>query len=99
MNSLAFFKVQGILVTLAVVLGLAPASRAQSEIAPDHFDGTDSWEAGAHHKLAVTKSRQERRSDPSQPSQLTLRRLPAAHQQTQTRQVTVPRLFRSGAKR
>jgi hypothetical protein len=26
---------------------LAPACKAQSEISPDHFDGTDSWAAAA----------------------------------------------------
>ena len=28
---------------LGAVLLLAPQARAQSEISPDHFDGTDSW--------------------------------------------------------
>ncbi len=29
------------------VLVLTPSCRAQSEINPDHFDGTDSWEVAA----------------------------------------------------
>ena len=32
---------------LTVALALAPASRAQADVAPDHFDGTDSWAAAA----------------------------------------------------
>jgi hypothetical protein len=60
MKSLDLFKLPGILVSLAAVLVLTPASKAQSEIAPDHFDGTDSWEAAAHHKVAGSKSQQER---------------------------------------
>ncbi len=32
---------------LGAVLVLTPSCRAQSEINPDHFDGTDSWEVAA----------------------------------------------------
>ena len=60
MKSLALFKIRVILAGLAAALVLSPASKAQSEIAPDHFDGTDSWEAAAHHKVARSKSQQER---------------------------------------
>ena len=65
MKSLALFKISGILVGLAAVLVLSPASRGQSEIAPDHFDGTDSWEAAAHHKVAGSKSQQEPLATPA----------------------------------
>lgn len=37
---------------LGAALVLTPACRAQSEITPDHFDGTDSWERAAHHLAA-----------------------------------------------
>jgi hypothetical protein len=60
MKSLALFKIRVILAGLAAALVLSPASKAQSEIAPDHFDGTDSWEAAAHRKVAWSKSQQER---------------------------------------
>ena len=59
MRSLASLKIGVTVVGLAAGLLLCPASRAQSEIAPDHFDGTDSWEAAAHHKLAGSNSRQQ----------------------------------------
>jgi len=35
------------LVVGAVALLWAPACKAQSEVSPDHFDGTDSWAAAA----------------------------------------------------
>ena len=35
----------------------SPQSRAQSDIAPDHFDGTDSWAAAAAAKAPVSKTK------------------------------------------
>jgi hypothetical protein len=35
----------------------APQSRAQSEVAPDHFDGTDSWAAAAVTKVPAPKQK------------------------------------------
>jgi hypothetical protein len=58
MRSLALFKISVTFVVLAACLLFSPISKAQSEIAPDHFDGTDSWEAAAHNKLARSKSQQ-----------------------------------------
>ena len=40
---------------LGGALLLAPASRAQADMAPDHFDGTDSWAVSA--QAPVTKSK------------------------------------------
>ena len=48
MKVLPLFKMRVILVALATTLVLSPACKAQFEIAPDHFDGTDSWETKAH---------------------------------------------------
>jgi hypothetical protein len=59
MRSLALFKIFVILVAVAACLVFSPTSKAQSEIAPDHFDGTDSWEAAAHHNIAESKSHQK----------------------------------------
>jgi hypothetical protein len=56
MRFLTSFRVFVTLIGLAAGLILSPASKAQSEIAPDHFDGTDSWEAAAHYQLVVSKS-------------------------------------------
>jgi len=51
-------KLSIILLCLGGTLLLSPQSRAQSDIAPDHFDGTDSWAAAAAAKApaAQTKS-------------------------------------------
>ena len=40
---------------LGGALLLTPASRAQADMAPDHFDGTDSWAAAA--QVPMTKSK------------------------------------------
>ena len=44
------------LVGLAAALTLAPASRAQADVAPDHFDGTDPWAAAAAVPAPKAKS-------------------------------------------
>jgi hypothetical protein len=59
MRSLALFKIFAVLVAVAACLVFSPTSKAQSEIAPDHFDGTDSWEAAARHKVDGSKSQHE----------------------------------------
>ncbi|HYL86706.1 MAG TPA: hypothetical protein VE263_20945 [Candidatus Angelobacter sp.] len=47
---------------IGAALLLTPACKAQSEISPDHFDGTDSWAVAAQtvqapvHKLSVAKA-------------------------------------------
>jgi hypothetical protein len=46
------------LLGLGAALALAPQSRAQSEVAPDHFDGTDSWAAAAAAKVPAPKAKQ-----------------------------------------
>ena len=44
MKSFAMWKMPILLGSLGAVLLFSPAAKAQSEIAPDHFEGTDSWE-------------------------------------------------------
>jgi hypothetical protein len=44
------------LVGLGGVLTLAPQARAQSDVAPDHFDGTDSWAAAPLTKVSAPKA-------------------------------------------
>ena len=39
-------------------LCLAPQSRAQAEVAPDHFDGTDSWEIAVKSKAPAPRAKQ-----------------------------------------
>ncbi|HLZ90753.1 MAG TPA: hypothetical protein VKQ28_03485 [Candidatus Acidoferrum sp.] len=51
MKSFIYYKLPLLLLTLGGALILAPQASAQSEIAPDHFDGTDSWAAAAVAKV------------------------------------------------
>jgi hypothetical protein len=46
-----------VLLCLGGSLLLSPQSRAQSDIAPDHFDGTDSWAAAASTKATASKAK------------------------------------------
>ncbi len=55
MKPFTFYKLPIVLLCLGGALILAPQSRAQSEVAPDHFDGTDSWAAAA--KAGVAKGK------------------------------------------
>ena len=73
MKSLASLKMSVTLVGLAAGLVFSPACKAQSEIAPDHFDGTDSWEAAAHPKATRSKSPQKRLPADTNHSKLTTR--------------------------
>jgi hypothetical protein len=59
MKPFSFCKLPIVLVCLGGALALAPQSRAQSEIAPDHFDGTDSWAAAALAKAPRQKAKPE----------------------------------------
>jgi hypothetical protein len=47
MKSFSMLKLAVPLLGLGAVLLFTPSCRAQSEISPDHFDGTDSWEIAA----------------------------------------------------
>lgn len=50
MKSFNFSKLALILFAVGGALTLAPGARAQSDVAPDHFDGTDPWAAAASVK-------------------------------------------------
>ena len=57
MKPFSLLKVPMLLVGFGAVLLFAPACKAQSEVSPDHFDGTDSWEIAARTPVAAkTKS-------------------------------------------
>ena len=55
MKSVGFYKLPLLVFAIGGVLTLAPGARAQSEVAPDHFDGTDSWAAAAAVKAPLAK--------------------------------------------
>jgi hypothetical protein len=47
MKSFSLLKIAVSLLGFGALLLLTPSCRAQSEVSPDHFDGTDSWETAA----------------------------------------------------
>ena len=47
MKSFSLLKLPVLLAGLAALLFFSPACKAQSEVNPDHFDGTDTWEVAA----------------------------------------------------
>jgi hypothetical protein len=47
MKSFNMLKLAVPLLGFGALLLFTPSCRAQSEVSPDHFDGTDSWEAAA----------------------------------------------------
>lgn len=47
MKHFILLKLSVLLLGTAAALVLTPACKAQSEISPDHFDGTDSWATAA----------------------------------------------------
>ncbi|HXY26391.1 MAG TPA: hypothetical protein VEI73_17190 [Candidatus Acidoferrum sp.] len=62
MKYFSSFRMPLLLIVAGAALFFAPACKAQSEVSPDHFDGTDSWAAAAQtprqakHKQTVAKS-------------------------------------------
>src|SRR5690242_13837758 len=90
MKPFSFYKLPIVLLCLGGALVLAPQSRAQSEIAPDHFDGTDSWAAAASSKARGQKAKPQSALGASQardhmaPTALAL-------QPVAVREVTAPR--------
>jgi hypothetical protein len=50
MKSFVMWKMPILLCGLGAALLFSPACKAQSEIDPDHFDGTDSWEVAYRAK-------------------------------------------------
>jgi hypothetical protein len=58
MKSFVMLRLPMLLCGLGAALILSPACKAQSEVAPDHFDGTDSWEVA--YQAAPPKSHQQK---------------------------------------
>jgi len=53
MKSFSLLKIPMMLGGLGAILLFAPHCKAQSEVSPDHFDGTDSWEIAARTAVAT----------------------------------------------
>jgi hypothetical protein len=47
MKPFSLLKIPTILLGLGALLFFTPSCKAQSEVSPDHFDGTDPWEMAA----------------------------------------------------
>ncbi len=52
MKLFSLLKIPTIVVGFGALLFLAPTCKAQSEVSPDHFDGTDPWEIAARKPVA-----------------------------------------------
>src|SRR6266849_5713720 len=47
MKPFSLLKIPVLLLGFGALLLVTPSCKAQSEVSPDHFDGTDAWEAAA----------------------------------------------------
>jgi hypothetical protein len=52
MKSFSLLKIPTLLVGFGALLLFSPTCKAQSEVSPDHFDGTDPWEIAARKPVA-----------------------------------------------
>jgi hypothetical protein len=52
MKPFTLLKIPVFVLVFGALLFFAPACRAQSEVSPDHFDGTDAWETAARKPVA-----------------------------------------------
>jgi len=54
MKWFGLLKIPVLLLGFGALALFAPACKAQSEVSPDHFDGTDPWEIAARKPVAPT---------------------------------------------
>jgi len=52
MKPFSLLKIPVVLLGFGALVLFAPSCKAQSEISPDHFDGTDPWEIAARKPVA-----------------------------------------------
>ncbi len=57
MKSFSFLKLPALLLGLGACVLFSPVCKAQSEVNPDHFDGTDSWSVTAPRHVPVAKAK------------------------------------------
>lgn len=53
MKLFSLLKIPTMILGFGSLLAFAPTCKAQSEVSPDHFDGTDAWEAAARKPVAA----------------------------------------------
>lgn len=63
MKRFILLKLSVVLLGIGAALFMTPACKAQSEISPDHFDGTDSWATAA--RLAHVQPQKQIAAKPS----------------------------------
>jgi len=51
-KSFSLLKIPVLVAGFGALLFFAPACKAQSEVNPDHFDGTDSWEIAVRRSVS-----------------------------------------------
>ena len=56
MKSFGMLRISMIVLGFAAAMLIAPRCRAQGEIDPDHFDGTDFWQTAAVAKVHAPKT-------------------------------------------
>ena len=54
MKPFSLFKIPALLLGFGALALFAPSCKAQSEVSPDHFDGTDPWEIAARKPAVST---------------------------------------------
>ena len=63
MKSFSLLRLAVLSASFGALLFFTPTCKAQSEVSPDHFDGTDSWEVAARKAAAPNaKAAAERKS-------------------------------------
>ena len=53
MKLFSLLKIPTIVLGFGALVFFAPTCKAQSEVSPDHFDGTDPWEIAARKPVAA----------------------------------------------
>ncbi len=53
MKLFSLVKIPAVVLGFAALVVFAPTGKAQSEVSPDHFDGTDLWEIAARKPVAA----------------------------------------------
>jgi hypothetical protein len=56
MKSFSFLKLPVLLLGLGACVVFTPVCKAQAEVNPDHFDGTESWAVAAPRPVLVAKT-------------------------------------------
>ena len=87
MKSFTLLKMALIGLGFGAVLVFTPSCRAPSEISPDHFDGTDSWETAAK---TLTPHALHSSAPKNQLAKTKLARAPSTLQLAADRQVSAP---------